>query len=273
MFLHPPKILMKDVNSPISIRFKFSCPDGHLCEPCMLKSKGTVTPRPICPVESREFIFIDSLLHFASSLGNCVDDLHNVASQENIPLEKMFSSVYDFSINHCKYTYSQFLALVKGKLHFPFNFATDLQTLKETTSVPSREAFSDQLSDNQQIPLSQYQHFISLWDTLQFKSLLECLWIYNQADTLFLLDAAKYYFLYIFEALDLFPGHFLTMAATAMSMALFHSRDPRDKNRSLQIDFVPPETMDIWQRSLRGMSSLTMFHFLLINSFFPNHLF
>ena len=187
LLLRPPKIVMRDSSTPISCRFRFSCPDPQ-CAPCSSKSQKTFdknTPKPICPTESREFIFFDSFLHFNAGLGKCIDDLRNVALQTNTPLSKQFPSTFEFATVHCNYSHSQFLEIVKGKLVFPFNFADSIESLQNTKSPPKREEFTDKLSDNCQIPQHEYDHFCNLWFSLGFQSLLQCLWIYN------LLDAGK----------------------------------------------------------------------------------
>ena len=43
-----------------------------------------------------------------------------------------------------------------------------------------------------------------------------------------------------------------SVASTALNMCLYHSKDPRDPNRTLKIDHVSSETRDLWNRSLRG---------------------
>ena len=118
--------------------------------------------------------------------------------------------------------------------------------------------------------------------------------------TVFLLDAMRYYFITIHNQLDIFPGHYLTstspvtrhpslnyfnhvtpfkslfflpfsVASTALNMCLYHTKDPRDKNRNLKIDHIPEETRDLWKRSLRGTSP--PFLLCIIFSTLSSHLF
>ena len=175
---------MRDANTAISCKFRFSCPDPQ-CEPCRLKlqkSSNSKTSKPVCPTESREFIFFDSYLHFNASLSKCIDDIRNVAYQTNTPLSTQFPSTYRFATIHCNYTHSQFLEIVKGKLVFPFNLAQSIPELANIKSVPPKEAFTDKLSDNSEISQDDYSHFSNLWSVLRFDSLLHCLWTYNLLD-------------------------------------------------------------------------------------------
>lgn len=203
---------MRDANTVICCKFRFTCPDGHLCKACSLKSNqhDQNAPKPICPTESREFVFFDSYLHINASLSKCIDDLRDVAHQTKTPLEKQFPTTYNFATVHCNYNHAQFLEIVKGKLVFPFSFCQSIPELQNTTTIPPMEAFSDKLNNNKQISLSDYGHFSNLWRTLHFKSLLHCLWTYNLLDAVFLLDTMRYYFLSIQNELDIFPGHYLT---------------------------------------------------------------
>ena len=195
LLLKPAKVIMRDANTVISCKFRFTCPDGHLCKPCTLKSKTSSdkdSPKPICLTESREFVFLDSYLHINASLSKCIDDLRDVAFQTKTPLQKQFPATYNFASVHCNYTHTQFLEIVKGKLIFPFNLAQSIHELQNITTIPPREAFTDKLNNNKEISLSDYTHFCSLWKTLKFKSLLHCLWTYN------LLDAGMYYSIHLF---------------------------------------------------------------------------
>ena len=188
LLVQPAKLVMRNANSAISCRFRFTCVEPD-CQPCILKSKNKFkndTPRHLCPTESREFIFFDSFLHFNAGLGKCIDDLRNVAYQTDIPLSKQFPSTFNFATIHCNYSHSQFLEIVKGKLIFPFNYSDSIEHLQNTKFPPKKEEFTDKLSDNTEISQSDYDHFCNLWSSLGFRSLLDCLWVYN------LLDSGKY---------------------------------------------------------------------------------
>ena len=54
-----------------------------------------------------------------------------------------------------------------------------------------------------------------------------------------------------------------TAASLAMSSFLFNTRDPRNKNQRIQLDFIPPECENLFSQSLIGgfVSNNAMYRF------------
>ena len=207
----PPKILLKNSQSPISLRFQFNCPKGSLCKRCSISRKKTskyLAPLPYCEY-SRSIQFIDSYLHLNASLASCVSDLHDVAKTSNTPLETLFPSTYTFS-NELEYSYAQFQVLISAKMKFPFSLCTDISTLKSYSTIPPKECFADKLSNRAYIDEEGYQTFCKIWNFLKFTSLLQCLWIYSLLDSLLLCDIMKYHFNHMWMKTGLYPTFFLT---------------------------------------------------------------
>ena len=182
----PPKILLKNSQSPISISFQFICPNGTLCTSCSIspqtraKYQSKNITLPSCEY-TRRVQFLDSCLHLNSSLASCVSDLHDVARITNIPLKSLFASSYAFS-NQLDYTNAQFEVLISAKMKFPFALCTDIATLKSYSTIPPKEFFHDKLSNRSTIDEDGYQTFCKIWNCLKFESLLQCLWIYSLFD-------------------------------------------------------------------------------------------
>ena len=182
----PPKILLKNSQSPISLSFQFECPLGTECVRCSISPRAKAEyqsknmPLPNCEY-ARRVQFVDSCLHLHSSLASCVSDLHDVAKSTNTPLENLFESTYAFS-NELKYSHAQFEILISAKMKFPFALCTDIATLKSYSTIPPKEFFHDKLSNRSNIDEDAYQTFCTIWNCLKFESLLQCLWIYSLLD-------------------------------------------------------------------------------------------
>ena len=95
-----PRLLLKDSQSPITLSFRFECPDGAnciACNPPASRDKRTPnTPAPYC-LYNRRIVFIDSCLQLKNSLANCISDLNSVAETTNTPLHKIFPATFAFA--------------------------------------------------------------------------------------------------------------------------------------------------------------------------------
>ena len=255
-YIHgPPKLLLKDSQSPITLSFRFQCPDGVNCiacnPPARDKSKPH-TPAPYC-LYSRRIVFIDSCLQLKNSLANCISDLNSVAVTTNTPLREMFPSTFAFA-TEVGYTPEQFQTLVSAKMHFPFSLCTSVSNLRQYTSIPPKQFFSDKLSNRTTVDNQSYETFCKIWSTLKFQSLLDCLWLYSLADSTLLADLLKYHYIQIWQNTGLFPTFYLTAAGLALGSFLYNTMDPRPEHRSRRIllEFIPEEAEPIFQSNLLG---------------------
>ena len=247
-----PKLLLRDSQTPITLSFHFTCPDGVNCDSCGMKD--TKQRPPPCPY-SRRIVFLDSCLHLKSSLANCISDLNNLATETNTPLSQIFATTFAFATD-AGYTETQFQTLVSAKMQFPFSLCTSISSLKEWTSIPPKEYFQNKLSNQSSVSQSSYDTFCHIWKVLGFSSLLDCLWVYSLVDSTSLADAIKYHYVEIWRKTGLFPGFYLTAASLALASFLFNTRDPRrNKNgstRPIMLEFLPEQAETVIKSSLNG---------------------
>ena len=246
-----PKLLLRDSQTPITLSFHFTCPDGIQCTSCNSNNERKATP---CPY-SRRIVFLDSCLQLKTSLANCISDLNNVAAKTNTPLSQIFPTTYAFA-SDVGYTESQFQTLVSAKMQFPFSLCTSISSLKEWTSIPPKEYFQNKLSNRSLVSQISYDTFCHIWRVLGFKSLLDCLWIYSLVDSTSLVDAIQYHYVEIWKKTGLFPGFYLTAAGLALASFLFNTRDPRrnkdGSTKPILLEFLPEEAESVIQASLIG---------------------
>ena len=247
-----PKLLLRDSQTPITLSFHFTCPDGNKCNSCNSKNKKERPPP--CPY-SRRIVFLDSCLHLKSSLSNCISDLNNVAAKTSTPLSQIFPTTYAFATD-AGYNEAQFQTLVSAKMQFPFSLCTSISSLKEWTSIPPKEYFQSKLSNRSLVSQISYDTFSHIWKVLGFNSLLDCLWVYSLVDSTSLLDSIQYHYVEIWKKTGLFPGFYLTAAGLALASFLFNTRDPRkNKNgstRPILLEFLPEEAETVIKASLNG---------------------
>ena len=285
-----PKILLRNSQTPLTIRFSFTCPDGAHCNACGLSPQALKelrskrAPTPSC-IYARSIVFIDSCCHLQSSLAACVSDLNNVASKTDTPLQQLFPSTYAFS-SLAGYDFTQFQTIVSAKMSFPFSLCTSISNLKSFTSVPPKEFFYDKLSNKTSVDDQSYTTFCNIWSKLQFKSLYQCLWVYSLLDSCMLVDVLAYHYIEIWKKTGLFPTFYLTgiiippspknvsffsswvsflaynsflsfthpntAASLAMASFLLQTKHPLDSSRRILLEFLPEDAEAVFRDSLLG---------------------
>ena len=251
-----PRLLLKDSQSPITLSFRFECPDGAnciACNPPASRDKRTPnTPAPYC-LYNRRIVFIDSCLQLKNSLANCISDLNSVAETTNTPLHKIFPATFAFA-TEVGYNAEQFQTLVSAKMQFPFSLCTSISNLRQYTTIPPIEFFSDKLSNRTAVDTQSYETFSRIWSTLKFQSLLDCLWLYSLADSTLLADLLKYHYIEIWRNTGLFPTFYLTAAGLALGSFLYNTKDPRPEHRFKRIllEFIPEDAEPVFQSNLLG---------------------
>ena len=179
-----PQILLKDVNSPMTITFRFNCPNKASCRACSLsndekrklkESKATI---PTCDF-TRKIRLIDSYCHLGFSLAHLITDLHDVASKTNTPLQQLFKNTYHFA-EASNYNETQFRLMTEAKIRIPFNLCTSVEAMKNIKSPPQQNEFEDVLSGS--ISSADYHHFTTVWTSLQIDNMLSLVWLYGILD-------------------------------------------------------------------------------------------
>ena len=204
-----PSIVYRTESTPLSIKFRFSCPEKATCERHSLsktdreyyvKKYGRAL---ICPY-SRPVEFLDSYNHIAFPLDTIVRDLNECSIVQNIPLNEIFKNTYRMVQNE-GYSEGDFNFLVSQKMKMPFERVSGFRYLIETKDVPPKSHFRSRLNFNDEpISTSEYDTFCEAWRKLRINNLYELFNIYLKLDTNFLLDSMLFHFQRTFNSLGFY---------------------------------------------------------------------
>ena len=246
-----PKILFKNTETPLSIKFRFTCPNTT-CKRCCLTTKQkqellqTNNKLPLCAYQ-RNIIFIDSLSQLSFSLGKLVDDLW-CCSKAN-ERQKTFKTTHDLMTN-LGYNQEQFELVITQKLQMPFEAIKSLNYLLSTKRVPPKQDFKSVLKGEQEISDHDYETFKNIWESLNISNLFEIFVLYLKLDTTLLADVLLHHYNALFEVTGLYLYHFLTIASYSLASILKNTIDPIQKNRSLQLQVLNKDCYDIFKKIL-----------------------
>jgi hypothetical protein len=249
-FLHgKPKILFKNTETPLSIKFRFTCPNT-VCKRCCLTNKQkqqlieSGEELDLCPFQ-RSIVFIDSLSQLSFSLAKLVDDLWSCANDG----QKTFRTTHTLMRN-LGYSEEQFQLVITQKLHMPFESITSLNYLLSTKDIPPKKDFQSVLNGNKEISDNDYQTFTNVWKSLNISNLFEMFQLYLKLDTTLLADVLLHHYQALFEVTGLYLYHFLTISSYALASILKNTTDPIQKNRSLQLGVLDKNCYDVFQKIL-----------------------
>ena len=188
-FSSKPRILFKDVNTPLSISVKFSCHRKASCERCSLTNDAidhlrvTHQKIPACPAD-RFIVFRDSLKMVTSSLDGMIHDVHSVAEKKGFSQAALFSATWRY-MQSKGYEYSSFLYMIQQKLKLPFEMINGDEQYLLRTEPPPIEDFYSKLRDGN-ITQEEYQTFLKVWELLNVDNLKNLITIYVELDSLLL---------------------------------------------------------------------------------------
>ena len=263
-FSKVPTILFRDTETPLCIRFRFSCTKINSCTKCSLSSKEKEEyyknfNEPLsCPF-TREIVLLDSYAHVGYSLGAIVDDLNATAIKTNQPLKDIFATTYTY-VTKRGYTDEQFEFLVRKKMIMPFQKMDSLNYMLQQTAIPPRDHFTGPLKPD--LDEDGYHNFVTIWRLLDIQNLYELVALYAGLDTAELLDAMVYYHDQIYKIIGLYPTHYQTISSLAASSFLRHNKDPVEKHSSLKLELLSEDLFQLFTECLRGGYSCTFAHYV-----------
>ena len=258
-----PKILFKSENAPITLQFRFVCPNESCI--CRLDSveKEKQGLNGCCPLQ-RSIKFIDSCLFIQTSLSNMVSDLHIARKEENISIESAFPATYDY----CKtmnFSREQFLVLVESSLKIPYEYCNNFKTLAETITPPPPSAFQSLLNGKPSLTTEEYKEFLRIWDLLQVTSLWDLYRIYASIDVTSMADAVIFFFDKLHDICKLYPSHYTTISGLALASMLANCKSPQNKRRSIFIPFLSKDIYERFEKALIGGYSVNSCFFAKFN--------
>jgi hypothetical protein len=118
-------------------------------------------------IQANNLIFLDSLAFVPASLQTLTDTLRE--SQHSFPLLRQWEENGE----------RRELLLRKGV--YPYRFATSIERLRNTTKLPPREEFYNDLGD-ESCAEEDYMHAQTVFDTFQCRNMLEYTQLYNASD-------------------------------------------------------------------------------------------
>ena len=165
-------------------------------------------------INRRKYKFIDSLQFLNCSLANLVS---------NLPSLPLTSQVFD-------------VQLMNGKGIFPYNFATSLDILKNTTSLPPIWP---------EVNIEQYNKALLVWEHLRCRNLLDYMNAYLKLDVYLLADVFETFRKKSLAEDGLEPLSFYTMPGLCLASAL--------KQLKTRVELVQdPELYSFFDNGIRG---------------------
>ena len=250
-----PFVGLKDVNTPSFIKLRFSCNVISTCPRCSLSAeekrhyKQLKLPLPFCPF-SQYLLFQDSISMVPFGLGQIIDDLRDTAAALNIEKSKMFPSVYGYLKSLGLSDEAQEM-VAHSKMSFPFEQISRFSSLLVTTP-PEKEAFSSLLKGKDPDLDKIHLNFVSVWQALGAKNMLDIFRAYVKLDSAFTADALHWYFERIQEVTGCYATHYRSISSLAMDSALKNSTDPIKKNDTVQLPMLSERIYDIFAKMLKG---------------------
>ena len=209
------KILLRDMNSILSIEFKFACLKSE-CKACKPRHPGKRQPsrknqQPSC-IFARRYRVLDVYLISNCSLDAAVTDLTRTAKIENVPIKTFFPHTYTFA-EQLGLSPLECERFSTTKQVMPFKEFVSCTHMMNITNPPPRSSFVNELSNTTE-PISQeiYENFVWAWKTLKCRHLLDIQNYYVVCDCLQLCDNTNFLYQKIFRTTNLWPGHFATIA-------------------------------------------------------------
>ena len=194
------------------------------------------------------------------SLSQIVDDVSNLAENQEFTRAQIFPSVYSY-LNTLGLTEHEQDVVSKAKITLPFELISGAAYLRSVTEVPPITHFSSLLRAENMISQAQYTLFCEVWRILKPESLLALLIVYVCLDSAFLCDAMQFYMEHLFQITNCHPIYYKTISSLALASALFNSTDPVKKGRLLRLHLLPEPIYNKFKTMLIGGLSSISSHF------------
>ena len=125
---------------------------------------------------------LDSALLVSASLDDLIKDLHVGKCKEGLSTRQIFPKTFQYICEQKQFSVDQFEMVATEKISQPFEAVTGFAFLKETRSVPPKEAFISRLKGETDINdpgfQKNYDSFKKVWINLNIRSLAEFFEIY-----------------------------------------------------------------------------------------------
>lgn len=123
-----------------------------------------------------------------------------VASKHGFPILKQLRGVSN----------DEDLKLLLRKGIYPYEFVTSIEKLRETTTLPPREAFFSRLKD-EEVSEEDYEHAQNVWQRFKCQNMLDYTMIYNKTDTYLLAESIINFRNWIHDEFQLDMAQYLSL--------------------------------------------------------------
>jgi hypothetical protein len=183
-----------------------------------------------CIILNSRIRFLDSYAFLMAPLSDLVDTLKTT----NCPFNIMKEMVADKDKKE--------LLLRKGI--YPYSYATSIDALKNTSSLPDKHHFDNNLTD-EKCSEEDYAHAQKVWNAFECKNMLEYTALYVQSDTYLLAEVMMDFREDIWNCFQLDACQYFSLPHLAKDILL--------KKTGAQIELIADQGMnDLLQKNIRG---------------------
>ena len=176
----------------------------------------------------------DTFNHLNSSLSSLVNLLHN--------------SNHTFPYTSDSFNHDSKLSLLTRKGVFPYSYVTSVEILTNTTSIPKKSCFYDNLRE-ENISEKEYEHAKLVWNSFGCKTLMDYMKLYLWCDITLLVDVFENYRTFFMTTFILDPAYYISLPGLCYDCLLKHSK--------LAIDYVKDASQySFLRRAIRGGVSM-----------------
>lgn len=157
----------------------------------------------------RRLMFLDSLAFLDASLDKVVKDLKD--SSHKFPILRRSGLVHN----------REELNLLSQKGIFPYSWVQSVKQCRETTSLPDKECFFNELS-GQHVTDEEYERAQEVFRSFNCRNMLDYMMLYNKSDVLLLAEGISAFREEVFTHFGLDMTHYISIPQIAWDAYLKH---------------------------------------------------
>lgn len=217
----------------------FSGYDSHFIIKALNKYSHHFEEINAIPLNTQKFksITLDKKIKFVDSCQFLLDSLSNLVNTQ-----RKGGNTFDLLNQVVSDPEKKDLLLRKGV--YPYSFATSEEILRQTKSLPPREAFYSDLK-MEECSREDYAHAQKVWKTFNCRNMLDYTVLYVRTDTLLLAEVVLAFRNSIWSCFHLDMCQYLSLPHLAKDIML--------KETGAEIDLIADQEMsDLLQKNIRG---------------------
>lgn len=240
----------REIDRIVCICQNFQGYDSHLAVSALHTVKDKIYQISAIPLNTQRLkmlqinrlLFIDSQAFLPASLEKNVETLVASNHSFNILKQKQWSTM--FCADTDKEKEMECRDLMKRKGAYPYQFATSMTKLKESTALPCKSAFYQDIG-SKEIADKDYAHAQYVWHLFGCSNMLDYTKLYNLSDVYLLAETVMTLRNAIFDEFQLDMCYYLSLPMLSKDIML------RQTGVAIQL-VSDPEMSHIFQDNLRG---------------------